>query len=44
MAWHLAKEPEARSPGTGTDVIDKTGVSGGASVIACGAGRGACTR
>jgi glycine/D-amino acid oxidase-like deaminating enzyme len=37
-AWHLAQELEARGLGTGTDVlvIDKTGVGGGASGIACG--------
>ena len=37
-AYHLAKELKARGKGSGEDilVIDKTGVSAGASGIACG--------
>jgi methylglutamate dehydrogenase subunit A len=37
-AWHLAKELEARSAGSGADVIvlDKTGIGAGPSGLACG--------
>ncbi|MGI8538531.1 MAG: FAD-dependent oxidoreductase, partial [Rubrobacteraceae bacterium] len=37
-AWHLAKELRTRGLGSGEDIIvlDKTGVAGGASGIACG--------
>src|SRR5258708_19446850 len=37
-AWHLARELEARGAGSGAGIVvlDKSGVGGGASGIACG--------